>query len=159
MKELQKNGQDWLEKLVTLLGCPTPVTLTEPEADGVCWLTIEDEQLTPEQIETLIGERGKTIDAIQYLLNTTQNLGREREQQQPFTVEIANYRVKRQAELLALVEDVVQQVRRSGEEVEMSSLSAAERRQVHHLLKDATDLITESRGSEPHRHLYIRLRD
>ncbi|NEO26994.1 MAG: RNA-binding protein [Kamptonema sp. SIO4C4] len=158
MKELQQKGQEWLEKLVTLLGYSTTVSLAEPEADGVCWLTIEDETLTPEQIDLLIGERGKTIDAIQYLLNTTQNLGREPEQQQPFTVEIANYRIKRQAELLALVEEVVQKVRQTGEEVEMSSLSAAERRQVHHLLKDTNDIITESRGSEPHRHLYIRLR-
>ena len=56
------------------------------------------------------------------------------------------------------MEQVAQQVRQTGEEVEMKSLSSAERRQIHTFLKDAEDLETESRGQEPDRRLVVRRR-
>jgi spoIIIJ-associated protein len=40
----------------------------------------------------------------------------------------------------------------------MTSLSAAERRQIHTFLKECVDLETESRGEEPDRRLVVRLR-
>ena len=42
--------------------------------------------------------------------------------------------------------------------MEITALSSAERRQIHTLLKEATDLETESQGEEPHRRLVVRLR-
>jgi spoIIIJ-associated protein len=53
---------------------------------------------------------------------------------------------------------IAEQVRQTGQEVEIKSLSSAERRQIHTFLKDANDLSTESRGQEPDRRLVIRLR-
>lgn len=158
MNKQQQRGQEWLEKLLVLMGMAASVEMTDSGQDDACWLTINENSLTPEQIELLIGQRGKNIDAIQYLINSIVNIGVESDLQQPFTVELANYRVKRQAELQQLLEEVMEKVRTTGEEVEMTDLSSAERRQVHHLLQNETDLTTESRGSEPHRRLFVRLR-
>lgn len=163
MKEqLIERGQEWLEKLLALMGLPTDVTLgvdeTQDEESNSCWLMINHLNLTPEQIQIVIGQRGEGIDAIQYLANTLLNLGVESEEQQAFTVELNGYRLKRRAELLAWTRQVAQQVRETGREVEMKSLSSAERRQIHTFLKDAEDLETESRGQEPDRRLVVRLR-
>jgi spoIIIJ-associated protein len=67
------------------------------------------------------------------------------------------YRIKRFAEIRALAEAAAEQVRSSGQEVQIKSLSSAERRQVHTLFKEFSDLETFSRGKEPFRQLVVRL--
>lgn len=163
MREQQiQRGKEWLETVLKLMGLPTEVNIGEnkvdPIAQGTSWLLIDQTNLAREQIEILIGPKGEGIDAIQYLANTILNIDVEEENQQAFTVELNGYRLKRQAELLAWANSVVEQVRQTGQEVEMKSLSSAERRQIHTFLKDADDLETESRGQEPDRRLVIRLR-
>lgn len=157
-----ERGQEWLETLLELMGISTEVKVgedvIEPSEPSSCWLIVDHTQLSPEQTEILVGYRGEGIDAIQYLANTILNLGTESEEQQAFTIEINSYRLKRQAELLAWAKRVADQVRQTGQEVEMKSLSSAERRQIHTFLKDAEDLATESRGQEPDRRLVVRLR-
>lgn len=144
------------------MGLQTEVHIGEEKLEhinlGSCWLIIDQTNLTREQIEILIGPKGEAIDAIQYLANTILNLGTELEDQQAFTIELNGYRLKRQAELLDWTTRVAEQVRQTGQEVEMKALSSAERRQIHTYLKDADDLETESRGQEPDRRLVIRLR-
>lgn len=162
MESKIQRGKQWLEELLRLMGTPTDVRVGKTEEGStdntLCWLIINEANLTAEQMETLIGQKGEGIDAIQYLTNTLLNLGVESGDQQAFTIELNEYRVRRQAELLALAEEVAQKVRQTGEEVEIKSLSSAERRQVHTFLQDAEDLLTESRGQEPDRRLFVRLR-
>ncbi|MEM8778684.1 MAG: R3H domain-containing nucleic acid-binding protein [Cyanobacteria bacterium P01_G01_bin.49] len=162
MEQQTHLGQQWLENLLELMGFPAKVIVENRESilgePDECWLTIEDNQLTSEQIAILIGNKGESIDAIQYLANTLINLSVDAEQQQGFTVELNGYRFKRQQELTAWTQELAEQVRQTGQEVEMTALSSAERRQIHTFLKDATDLETESRGQEPDRRLVIKPR-
>lgn len=153
-----QHGKKWLEELLALAGMPASVTVDAEKlnTEGSCWLTIDEATLSPDQIQALLGADGAVLDAIQYLANTTLNLGHGEGQQTAFTVELDGYRVRRQAELQALADQAVEQVRQSGEEYEMTALSSAERRQVHTYLKEFTDLETFSRGREPDRRLVIR---
>jgi len=159
MNEQIHRGQQWLEELLELMGVPARATVANPDAsEGESgWLVIDESPLSDDQIEDLIGDRGKTIDALQYLANTLLNIGVERELQQPFTIELNSYRIKREAELQAMVADVARQVQETGQSMEINSLSSAERRQVHSLFKDYTNLATESQGAEPNRRLIVRL--
>ncbi|MBD0363233.1 MAG: RNA-binding protein, partial [Coleofasciculus sp. C3-bin4] len=122
------------------------------------WLTIDQTKLTPEQIQTLIGPEGAALDAIQYLANSILNLGQDEGQQAAYTIELDGYRTRRQEELWAMASHAAQQVRETGEEFEMKSLSSAERRQVHTFLKECDDLETQSQGQEPDRRLVVRRR-
>lgn len=156
-----QRGKEWLETLLGLMGLPAEVkveTPLEPGEEPSIWLAIDSSQLQPEQVELSIGSQGAGIDAIQYLVNTEVNLGLAPEDQRAFTVELNGYRRQRQAELMAWAREVAECVRQTGQEVEMKSLSSAERRQVHTFLKDEPDLETESRGQEPDRRLVVRLR-
>lgn len=162
-----QRGQKWLEELLRLMKIPAKVNAQthttvadndgDPEEDSY-WLTIEETHLTPAQIQILIGAEGATLDAIQYLANAILNMSQEEGEQAAYTIELNGYRLRRQAELRALAEYAVQQVRSNGQEFEMKSLSAAERRQIHTFLKDYTDLESYSRGKEPDRRLVIRRR-
>jgi spoIIIJ-associated protein len=157
-----QRGQQWLEELLHLSSLPTRVEATDidesqDDKPGY-WLTIDQTQLTSAHIQTLIGLEGTVLDAIQYLANSILNLGQGEELQGSYTVELDGYRLRRQEELRAMATDAAEQVRQTGQEFEMKSLSSAERRQVHTFLKECDDLETESRGQEPDRRLVVRLR-
>ncbi|MFK8186346.1 MAG: protein jag [Phormidesmis sp.] len=151
----------WLEELLTLQGLSASVSGTESvegeDGDGSYWLTIDTSSLTDEDVARLIGDRGKVLDSIQYLANITLNIGKEKEEQQAYTIEINGYRKKRQAELKTMAEDAAEQVLESGEEQELKGLSSAERRHMHGLFGEYEQLETFSRGREPERHLVVKL--
>jgi spoIIIJ-associated protein len=158
-------GQQWLKTLLDLTGVSTEIEGeletpqhqedSSPEPD-IYWLKIDESNLTPEQIQVLIGPDGAVLDAIQYLANSTLNLNQAPEQQASYTIELNGYRVQREAEVREMAQGAAAEVRATGREVEIKSLSSAERRQIHTFLKDFTDLETFSRGKEPHRHLVVR---
>lgn len=171
-----ERGQQWLEELLKKGQFKTGVKAekqalynTADEADSdesdaelqeadSYWLTIDETKLTPTQIDALTGPAGATLDAIQYLANSILNLGQERELQGSYTIELNGYRVRRLAELRALALEAADTVRSSGQEVELKSLSSAERRMVHTFFQDGEDIETYSRGQEPDRRLVLRLR-
>lgn len=159
-------GEQWLKTLLQLTGINTVVkgsinaapSLEENslEADSY-WLTIDQTNLTLKDIKILIGPDGLVLDAIQYLANSVLNINQLEEEQISYTVELNGYRVRRQAEIRDLAEAAAQEARITAREVEIKSLSSAERRQIHNFLKEFDDLETFSRGKEPHRHLVVRL--
>ena len=162
MENQVERGKHWLDKVLALMGIPATAIAkgfeTIPEDLDSCWLNIEVTNLSPGQSQLLIGEKGANIDALQYLANTLLNINREPDAQGSYTIELDGYRVKRYQELTALLENATAQVRETGQEVEISDLSSAERRQMHSFLQNSEDLTTESRGQEPHRKLIVRLR-
>jgi spoIIIJ-associated protein len=155
----EQRGQQWLEELLRYAAVPTSVRAEKsPEFwEDSCWLVIDENPLAAEQVQTLIGSEGAVLDSLQYLANTILNLGQESGQQGAFTVDLAGYRVRRHAELEAIAEQAASKVRETGSEVELKALSAAERRQVHTMLKEHADLETQSRGQEPDRRLVVSL--
>ncbi len=161
-----ERGQQWLKTLLQLAGIPAEVKaevetnpmsgrkLGEEPVDSY-WLTIDQTNLSTEQIETLTGDRGAVLDGIQYLANASLNLN----QTEPvgfYIIELNGYRAKRQAELNAIAIEAKDQVLATDREVEIKSLSSAERRQIHTILQEYPELETFSRGKEPHRHLVVK---
>jgi spoIIIJ-associated protein len=157
MKDSQmQRGQQWLEEFLTLSAIPSKV-VCEQQADCY-WMTIDDSNLTPEQIAILVGPNGDSLDALQYICNTVLNIGNEVEEPTAYTVELNGYRIRRQEELRSMAEYSAQQARMTGVEVEIKSLSSSERRQVHGFLSESADIETYSQGQEPDRRLVVRLR-
>jgi len=161
MDEQIQRGKKWLETLLTLMGVPASVTIgrVEQEERAIsCWLTIDETKLTPTVIEHLIGKKGETIDALQYLANVLLNIGVFDGEERFFTVELNGYRIRRQAELMAIAQKAADRVRITGMPEEIRYLSSVERRQVHSFLEKSGDLATESEGNEPDRRLIVKLR-
>ncbi|MDE5075250.1 MAG: RNA-binding protein [Trichodesmium sp. St15_bin1_1] len=151
-------GQQWLERLLNLAKIPAKVIARQQEDSY--WLTIDETNLTPEQVSVLVGVDGKVIDAIQYLTNTILNISNDNyEQHLAYTVEIGGYRARRQEELLLMAEYAAKKVRLTRQDYELTSLSSTERRQIHTMLKDCEDLETYSHGQEPDRRLVVRIRN
>ncbi|WP_310486991.1 R3H domain-containing nucleic acid-binding protein [Chamaesiphon sp. VAR_69_metabat_338] len=155
-------GKQWLEQLLSLSGIATTVATQQP-AEVIppnYWLTIDREQLTPTQIEILIGTDGATIDAIQYLANASLNINQEADLQAGYTIELDGYRQQRAIALKQIADEAASKVREDGSEVVLQPMSSAERRQMHTFFDSDPsyrDLSTYSRGQEPDRRLVVTL--
>ncbi len=157
MKESQmQRGQQWLEELLKLSAIPSKVVSQQQE--DCYWMTIDQSNLTPEQIAILVGPDGNVLDAVQYLCNAVANIGNESDEPIPYTVELNGYRIRRQEELRSMAEYAAEQARSTGVEFELKALSSAERRQIHSFLSECEDLETYSQGQEPDRRLVVRRR-
>jgi spoIIIJ-associated protein len=163
MDKTVTQAQTWLEQLLNLMGFPSPVAVAEVKENSLVmgpWLVIDDKTLSPTQIEGLLAENGLALDAIQYLLNAVigSKLGEGLTTLTPITVELAEFRTRRQLELISLSETAAKQVRETHQSVEIADMTAADRRQVHSFFEDSQDIETESQGYEPHRRLVLRPR-
>jgi spoIIIJ-associated protein len=161
MEQHIQRSKTWLEELLALMGFTATVKVEEKKDYANLpniWLVIDDSHLSPEQIEILIGYKGKGLDALQYLINAQMNLGAETDHHHTFTIELNGYRLRRQAELLAWCQEIADKVRQTKQPVEMTELSSAERRQIHTFFQNESDLETESQGQEPDRRLVVRFR-
>jgi spoIIIJ-associated protein len=150
-------AREWLEELLKLAEIPAAVT--PQQQDDCYWLIVDESNLTADQISILIGIDGAVIDAIQYLANTILNISKEGEEQAAYTIEVNGYRSRRIQELQLMADYAANQVRLTKLEYEIASLSSAERRQIHTLLKEHEDLETYSRGQEPDRRLIVKIKD
>jgi spoIIIJ-associated protein len=155
-----KAGQEWLQKLLAFCdiavgvdeGMP-PAAADRLQAVGGHWLTLDHQALSEAQRAVFLADNGKVLDAMQYLINATLHLTQD--VQDVYTVELEGFRERRYLELLEMAEQVAEQVRAAGAEVEMDPLPPAERRLIHTILGDAPDLSTFSRGQEPQRRLVV----
>ncbi|MBF2058478.1 MAG: RNA-binding protein [Cyanobacterium sp. T60_A2020_053] len=162
MDEQIQRGQHWLQTLLKLMNVPTDVQVGRIEDNGQqtisCWLTMDERNFNADQISALIGKKGDTIDAIQYLANSLLNVNLGENLPCFFTVELNGYRLGRQAELIAIAQAAAARVRQTGMPEEIRYLSSVERRQIHSMLESSDDLTTESQGNEPERRLIVKLR-
>jgi spoIIIJ-associated protein len=155
-------GKQWLEQLLSLSAIATTIDTQQPQGSSAAnyWLTIDRSQLTPNQIELLIGQDGNTIDAIQYLANASLNIHQEADLQAGYTIELDGYRQRRAIALKAVADEAAERVRETGTEVTLQPMSSAERRQMHTFFDSDpsySDLSTYSRGQEPDRRLVVKL--
>ncbi len=156
-------AQAWLEQLLNLMGLPSKVTVAEVKENSLVmgpWLVIDDKALSSAQVEELLAENGLALDGVQYLLNTAMRptVVEGAAVFTPITVELAEFRARRQLELISLSEMAAKQVRETHQPVEINNMNAADRRQVHSFFEASQDLETESQGLEPHRRLVVRPR-
>ena len=101
----------------------------------------------------LIGQKGETIDAVQYLLNVVVYKNR------PFikrvTVDTEGYRQRRMEALQGMAHRAARRVQRERRPVDLPPMSAAERRVVHVYLKENPSVFTSSEGQEEDRRVVI----
>jgi spoIIIJ-associated protein len=110
--------------------------------------------LSGSDVAVLIGKRGKTIDAIQYLVGAA--LATSSGEAAPrVTVDAAGYRDRREARLVDLADRSASQVVRSGRTIRLEPMTSVERKIVHMQLKDAEGVATHSEGDEPNRYVVI----
>ena len=101
----------------------------------------------------LIGRRGETLDALQYLTSLVVNKGSENYKR--ITLDTENYRKKREETLVRLANRLASKVAKTGKRVALEPMNPYERRILHATLQSNPNVTTISEGEEPNRRVII----
>jgi spoIIIJ-associated protein len=132
--------------------------LDELELDADAEISETDDEILAtidgaDELGILIGRRGQTLDALQLLCYRAASMGvtdRKR-----VTLDAAGYRERRRDMLEEEAEIAAERANRNGEAVRLEPMSASERRMVHEVLKERSDVETYSEGDEPERRIVV----
>ncbi|WP_375431298.1 protein jag [uncultured Friedmanniella sp.] len=102
--------------------------------------------------QVLVGSNGEVLDALQEL--TRLAVMTETGDRSRLMLDVAGYRDRRRAELVALATEAVEEVRSSQTRVPLSPMNPFERKIVHDVVA-AAGLHSESEGEEPRRHVVV----
>lgn len=108
---------------------------------------------TGDDLGILIGRRGDTLDALQYLVNLVAN--RKEESRVRMVLDVEGYRRRREQTLQKLAMKLADKVRRRGQEVVLEPMNPHERRVIHTTLQNNRFVYTTSQGEEPFRKIVI----
>lgn len=101
----------------------------------------------------LIGRRGATLNALQFLIGVIN--ARKKLVDYRVVIDVESYRDRREKQLIDLAKRTATKVVREGREIPLSPMPAAERRVIHMLLAERTDVSTYSEGTDPDRCVVI----
>lgn len=136
----------YIKEVMTKLGCEN-VSVSAAENDGVIYLHLDGEKLG-----VVIGRRGETLDALQYLTSLAANTGNG---YQKVTLNIGNYREKREQTLTALAKRVSAQVISNGRSRTLEPMNPYERRIIHTAVQEIDGVVSSSIGEGSGRRVVI----
>ena len=110
-------------------------------------------ELKGEGLGLLIGRRGETLDAIQYLTNIF--LNKETDDYIKVTLDAENYRERRESALVTLAKRTAQKATKYKKNMIIEPKNPYERRIIHEALQDYPEVTTYSIGEEPNRKVVV----
>ncbi len=138
--------------LVENLGLNATV-IVHDDGEGEALMTISGDDASK-----LIGHHGDTLNAFQYLVNLAAN--KKEDDARKYThvsVDIENYREKRESTLKDLAEKMAEKVKKTGRNVTLEPMDAYSRRVIHATIQSIEGVSTNSVGSEGNRRVVIYL--
>jgi spoIIIJ-associated protein len=141
--EIAKNA---LEKMVAFI--VEDATVAVEDASDIVKFKVEGSNSA-----LLIGKHGRTLDALQYIVQKI--VQKEKRTKKRIVVDVEGYRERRKASLTQLALRLGEKVKRSGKPATISPMNAYDRRIVHVALKDESKVRTQSMGSGALRKLVI----
>lgn len=140
-----------VDTLLKMLGVAATATLGQPSPDNPQSTVIE---ITGDDAGLLIGRKGETLRALQFLVNliTAQRLGGEIT---PVHLDVEHYKERRTKALQNLAVRVAERVAQTGHPVSLEPMPPAERRIIHLTLANHPAVKTESVGEGEERKVVI----
>ncbi len=110
-------------------------------------------EMSGDDARTIIGKRGQTLDAVQYLTSLVVN--KNKDNYIKVVMDAENYRSKRQKTLEQLANRLAAKAVRTGKFVRLEPMNPYERKVIHSTLQQHPDVDTRSEGEEPYRRVII----
>jgi spoIIIJ-associated protein len=142
-----------LSELLDKMHVSASVTASASEPDDLTGQRVNVVAINGDDLTVLIGPRGETLDALQFLgrLMVAHKLHRRSN----FVVDVEGYRQRRVQALTRLAERMADKARQRGEPISLEPMTAYERRIIHMALRDTPDVYTESAGEGKQRRVRI----
>ena len=143
-------ARDFLQELTHLMGVDVTIDMGTDEEGNIFGY------MNGDPLGILIGRRGETLDALQYLTSLRVNRGQEGYTR--VTLDTENYRAKREDTLIRLANRKANHAIKTGRRVALDPMNPYERRIIHGALQANEAVETHSEGEEPGRHVVITVR-
>lgn len=151
--ELLKDGVDeavdFLQDVAAAMGLS--VTVVREDDEEAIRINVQGAELG-----LLIGRRGQTLDALQYLVNIVAN--RHSSRHLRIVLDAEQFRERRRKTLEALADRMANRVVKTRKEVVLEPMTALERKIIHTRLQGHEEVNTYSQGNEPNRRIVIALK-
>jgi spoIIIJ-associated protein len=138
----------FLSRVIQLMGVEAQIEALEKE-DSLLLTVVGD------NLGVVIGRRGETLDALQYLASLIANRYYENREYKRILLDAEGYRSRREKTLIRLAMKLCEKVKRTGRRVVLEPMNPQERRVIHTALQDETAIQTISEGEDPFRRIVI----
>lgn len=139
--------KEYLTQLVTKMNLE--LNLEVREEDSIFYVT-----MVSSNNPILIGKEGKNLNAMQFLLR--QSLNKQTGMDIKVNLDASNYRAKRIKNFEYQVKNIVREVQKTKVDTKLDPMNSYQRRIVHSLLSNFSNVTTESVGEEPNRCVVIK---
>ena len=150
-QSIEDIAREFLGKVFEAMELTVKINMDINEEDGVVNI-----DLVGDDMGILIGKRGQTLDAIQYLTSLVVN--KDSEKYIKVVIDAENYRAKRQKTLEQLANRLAAKVVKTKKYVRLEPMNPYERKIIHATLQKNPNIITRSEGEEPYRRVIIELK-
>ena len=147
----KSSGTAFLRELFATLKLEAEIESDSRAAEKALFFRVRGENLG-----ALIGKRGQTLDALQYLLGHVVN--RQQDAFLRVKLDIGSYREKQENKLRGFARNAARRVKQSGKSLALDPMTPNERRIIHAALQRDRYVTTHSEGEGEKRHVVITLR-
>ena len=123
------------------------------QIDGFCNEDCNFIEVKGTDSRVVIGKRGQTLDALQYLTNLVTNKGAE--EYKRVIIDVEGYRSRREKTLEQLAVKLAKKVLSTGRSARLEPMNPYERKVIHATLQQVDGVTTKSEGEEPYRRVVI----
>jgi spoIIIJ-associated protein len=152
-RDFQQIAKGTLEELLVKMGISVQVVIRQKADVGEGELPTVVLDIVGDDLGILIGRRGETLAALQYI--TRLIVSHKTRRWHPLVVDVEQYKVRRERSLRRLAQRMAERVSFSRQPVALEAMSAYERRIVHLALRDHPTVTTKSVGEGDHRKVTI----
>ena len=143
--------KEYLDNLFKAMDIDTKVNIDYDEASSLMNINLEGPDMG-----ILIGKRGQTLDALQYLISLFIN--KKSDSYIRVKLDTENYRARRKDTLENLARNIAFKVKRSRKSFTLEPMNPYERRIIHSTLQNDKYVATRSEGEEPYRKVVVYLK-
>ncbi|MBR6313351.1 MAG: protein jag [Clostridia bacterium] len=148
-----KAGAAYLLEMVKLMGVREPSLKAFVHADNEVLLELD----CGEDYGIVIGRRGETLDAIQYLTRLVANKQKTEGEYSRISINVGNYREKRKSTLASLAKKNADRVLKYGRNFTFEPMNPYERRIIHTTIQEIEGVTSHSVGNDDDRRVVITL--
>ena len=145
------SAEKFLKDVMSCMDVEAQVSIQESEDDRSI-----DIELVGDSMGILIGKRGQTLDALQYLTSLVVN--KNTDEYVRVRLDTENYRRRRRETLENLAKNIAFKVKRTRRPVVLEPMNPFERRVIHYALQSDEYVSTHSEGDDPYRHVVVTLK-
>ena len=143
--------EEYIASMLDAMGIEAKINIDYDDIEGEMNIDLEGSDMG-----ILIGKRGQTLDALQYLIRLAVN--KKSESYIKVKLDTENYRARRKETLENLAKNIAFKVKRSKRSFALEPMNPYERRIIHATLQNDKYVSTRSEGEEPYRKVIVYLK-